>query len=180
MEKITQTIANNLVAGRISMDNYSEVNMRNTGQQIIEFLSLLIPDCPPSEIAEAAENKVLEMNGNMISITYDFMNNQLRQDMPDIIEFDCEQLRTLGIAHSLGIVTDDNISLSTRMTSLEEIIAVSFDLYSMDEVLNIKEVVLDYKMPDSGGSYIPPRFLRYFDGPDLGNKPFDPDLSEIL
>ena len=173
------TIANNVFAERISTTNISLINFKSTKQQFEDYLILFIPDYSLEELSEDIDQKLKQLDTQGIRfLSNDFLRNKLRENASDKVAYDKHQLQMLSIAYKLGIITDDNLSLSTRLSSLEEIIAVSFDVHDLDEICMIKDEILAYKMPDAGGSYIPEAFLSYFVDPNEEDD--DPDPLENL
>jgi len=163
---IATTIANNLITLRISTGNDSPTNEKDTFEQIVEFYSLLIPNYSPDELFEVIEREFHKFKEQKFLITEDFLVNKLRKNNTNVEGFDAHQLKMLSVAHRLNIVTDDNIGYLTRLTSLEEIIRISFGLETMLDIEKKKQEVLAYEMPDAGGSYIPEAFLSYFVDPN--------------
>ncbi|MGI6484156.1 MAG: hypothetical protein ACOX0R_00825 [Candidatus Dojkabacteria bacterium] len=170
------TIYNNLISGRISTRNFSPINGMDSYQQLTEFYALLIPGCSSEELFVALNKKLNKLAWQEVIIDKDYLRNKRRKNAPDIDQFDEYQLGVLSMAYRLNIVTDDNISFLSRLTSLEEIIKISFDVDSTSEIEEIKEKVLTCPIPDRGGSYIPSNLLSYFT--DLDDEDSDLDLLE--
>ena len=173
------TIANNVFAERISTTNISLINFKSTKQQFEDYLILFIPDYSLEELSEDIDQKLKQLDTQGIRfLSNDFVRNKLRENASDKVAYDKHQLQMLSVAYQLGIITDNNLSVSTRLSSLEEIIAVSFDVHDLDEICMIKDEILAYKMPDAGGCYIPEAFLSYFVDPNEEDD--DLDLLENL